>query len=78
MADVGGEAAVAFDPPGELVDHLVERGRQPGEIRFGGRVQPGVEVTGGDVVRGVGHRRQRPQGVPGHVPADRRSAARRP
>ena len=77
VADVGGEPAVAFDPRGQLVDHLVERGGQPGQIGLGGRVEAGVEVTGGDLLGGVGHSGQRPQHVAGGVPAERRAGSRR-
>ena len=78
VADVGGEAAVPFDAPGELVDHLVERRGEAGQVGVGGRVEPGGEVAGGDLLGGVGDRAQRPQDVPGGVPARGRRRPRRP
>jgi hypothetical protein len=74
VAHVGSEAAVSFEAAGELVDHPVERGGEPGEVGFRGRIQPGVHGAAADFLSGVGDRRQRTQHVTAGVPAERGSS----
>ena len=72
VADVGGEAAVAFDPGGQLVDHGLNEVVSRGEFRVGGGSEPGGEVTGGDLLRAAfGDVGQRPQHPAAAVAADR-------
>jgi len=70
VAHVGGETPVPLDPSGQLVHHVVEGGRQTGQIWVRGRCQPGREVAGGDPLGGVRDGGQRAQTVPGRVPAE--------
>ena len=70
VADVGGEAGLAFDPRLHGVGHPVERVGEPVEIGIALAGDPGVEVAGGDLPRSVGDAVERSQQAAARPPAD--------
>ena len=77
VADVGGEALLAFDPLLHGVGHVVERAGEPIEVGIGLLLEPRVEPTVGDVAGGVGDPRQRSQQpTAGRPPEERRQQRR--
>jgi hypothetical protein len=83
VAHVGGEAAVGLGPALHLVDHPVERDREPVEVGVGVAGHPGREVAGGDAVgrlrhAGERHQRRRLAYEPRAAPASAVPRAARP
>jgi hypothetical protein len=76
VADVGGEAGVPLDPGLQRRRHLVERGRQRGQVGVGAGLDPGLEVAAGQVERRAPDPPQRAQHPAGRPDAQAGTAQR--